>query len=118
MPYFLLVLCALLLPAKTAIGQEIQVNTSAFQELVVQVRINGTDLPDPSVVLFGVTNDLYAQEQELSVWRIDSNGLPTIELVALSTTGYPLQRAPVMCSTRKICFCSSMPQQNVLLHVQ
>ena len=79
MPYFLLILGALLFQIKAAIGQEVQVNTSAFQELVVQVRINGTDLPDPSVVLFGVTNDLYAQEQELSVWRIDSNGLPTID---------------------------------------
>lgn len=79
MPYFLLIACALLFQVRASIGQEIQVDTSAFQELVVQVRINGTDLPDPSVVLFGVTNDLYAQEQELSAWRIDSNGLPTIE---------------------------------------
>ena len=79
MPYFLLLLCVLFFQVNAAIGQEVQVNTSTFQELVVQVRINGTDLPDPSVVLFGVTNDLYAQEQELSAWRIDSNGLPTIE---------------------------------------
>jgi outer membrane usher protein len=79
MPYLLLMLCALLFSSKAAIGQEAKPDISAYQELVVQVRINGTDLPDAAVVLFGLTNDLYVQEQELSVWRIDSNGLPTIE---------------------------------------
>lgn len=79
MQYLLLMFLAMFLSSNLVMGQESLVDTSAFQELVVLVRINGTDLPDSAVVLFGVSNDLYAQEQELSAWRIDSNGLPTLQ---------------------------------------